>query len=108
MNCKYCGKEIDESFFDYPLTFCPHCGGDLRVSEKEAAEPKVFCPHCGKELPGMLNFCPYCGGEVAKHVTPRYERADYGKPGEPKAPVAPPAYEHKRQADKLYKEVISH
>jgi len=77
MRCLHCGKNIDESLFHPPLTYCPYCGQNLGASGREKAiEGVLFCLHCGKELPGKVSFCPYCGGELVKRITTHYERLE--------------------------------
>ena len=105
MRCPHCGKDIDESVFPAPLTYCPYCGQSLRASGTEAAEDMHFCPHCGKELPGRVSFCPYCGGEVARRVTTPSPGLEGIEPAERRAkPTIEPPPERKKKTDKLYKQ----
>ncbi len=125
MRCPKCGKDIDESLFVPPLTYCPYCGQNLETSGgEEAGEEILFCPYCGKELAGKVKFCPYCGRELASQVTAYEDKQVDSKPAdfeaEPaiealaiealaiEAPVieasAIEAPAPKRRQDKLYKQ----
>jgi hypothetical protein len=106
MRCPHCEREIDESIFPPPLTYCPYCGQSLGASSAEGATEHVhFCPHCGKELPGTVNFCPYCGGEVARPAIPHYDRPEVSEPTQRGAkPIIEPPPEHSKKTAKLYKE----
>jgi Zn-finger nucleic acid-binding protein len=110
MKCSQCGRDIDESIFNPPLTYCPYCGQNLVASGIEGAtEDMPFCPHCGKELPSKVNFCPYCGGELAQRITPSYSRLEESKLKEPRAkPIIEPPPEQKKKADKLYKQWVKY
>jgi len=106
MRCPHCGKDIDESTFPPPLSYCPYCGQNLSATE-EATESMHFCPHCGKELPGRVNFCPYCGGEVARHITAPSHMLEDSQPAEYGAkPIIEVPPEQKKKKDKLYKQWI--
>jgi len=106
MRCPHCEKDIDESVFKPPLTYCPYCGENLGASGTGGAtEGILFCPHCGKELPGKVNFCPYCGGEVARRVTTPSRGLEDTEPAERRAkPKIEPPPERKKKTDKLYKQ----
>jgi len=103
MRCPHCGRDIDESTFPPPLSYCPYCGQNL-ISTEGASESMHFCPHCGKELPGRVSFCPYCGGEVARRITAPYARPEDIEPTERRAiPIVEPP-EQKKKSGKLYKQ----
>jgi len=108
MKCPRCGRDIDESTFPPPLTYCPYCGQNLRAGS--TAEPTgdiLFCPHCGKELPGKVNFCPYCGEEVAGRTLTQYPGLEKTEPTEYKTkPVVEVPPEQKKKASKLYKQWV--
>ncbi len=106
MRCPHCEKDIDESVFPPPLTYCPYCGQELGASSREGATEAVhFCPHCGKGLPGRVSFCPYCGGEIAMHVTPHYDGPEVSEPAQRGAkPIIEPPPEHSKKTAKLYKQ----
>ena len=106
MKCPHCDKDIDESVFPPPLTYCPYCGQNIEESSTQGAAEQVhFCPHCGKELPGKVNFCPYCGEEVVKHTTALHDRTGVGESTQPGVkPMIVPPPEQKKKAGKLYKQ----
>lgn len=115
MRCPKCGKDIDESLFVSPLTYCPYCGQNLETSGGEdAGEEMLFCPYCGRELAGKVNFCPYCGRELARQVTTYEDKQVASKPTDFEAEptidalaIDAPAIEApapKRRQDKLYKQ----
>jgi len=108
MRCPHCDRDIDESVFPPPLTYCPYCGQNLGSTEG-AIEHVHFCPHCGKELPGRVSFCPYCGEEVAKRTITLHDRPEIGEPTQHRAkPVIVPPPEQKKKAGKLYKEWVKY
>jgi predicted amidophosphoribosyltransferase len=47
--CRYCGGEVPA---DRVITFCPHCGQNMTVTQ---------CPACSAELEVTWKFCPTCG-----------------------------------------------
>jgi len=108
MRCPNCGKDIDESLFLPPLTYCPYCGQNLEASGREQASKEIlFCPYCGKELSGKVNFCPYCGREVAKRITTREEEQEASKPADFRAKPIKSIIKipiSMRRQDKLYKQ----
>lgn len=104
MRCPHCGRDIDESTFPPPLSYCPYCGENLSGTE-EATEGMLFCPHCGKELPGRVNFCPYCGGEIARRITAPPHMLEDSQPAEYRAkPIIEVPPERKKKIDKLHKQ----
>lgn len=110
MRCPKCGKDIDESLFVSPLTYCPYCGQNLETSGGEdAGEEMLFCPYCGRELAGKVNFCPYCGRELVRQVTTYEDKQVDSKPAdfEAEPSIETPSIEApapKRRQDKLYKQ----
>ena len=105
MSCPKCGKDIDESLFVPPLTYCPYCGQNLETSgREEAGEEILFCPYCGKELVGKVNFCPYCGRELAGQITTYEDKQVDSKPADFEAEPTIEAPAPKRRQDKLYKQ----
>ncbi len=110
MRCSHCGKDIDESVFPPPLSYCPYCGQSLKTGTEGAAEHVHFCPHCGKELPaGRANFCPYCGGEIARPTAIPHHEQEAIEPIEHKTkPVIEPPPEHKKKSGKLYKQWVKY
>lgn len=109
MRCSNCGRDIDESVFPPPLTYCPYCGQNLGASgtTEGATESVHFCPHCGKELPGKVNFCPYCGGGTGAHGTIHHTGPEGDEPVEHRAIIEPPP-EHTKKSGKLYKQWIKY
>lgn len=109
MRCSNCGRDIDESVFSPPLSYCPYCGQNLGASgtTEGATENVHFCPHCGKELPGTVKFCPYCGGEIGSHGTIHHIGTGGGEPGEHRAIIEPPP-EHTKKSGKLYKQWVKY
>lgn len=105
MRCPKCGKDIDESLFVPPLTYCPYCGQNLETSSREeAGEEILFCPYCGKELVGKVSFCPYCGRELARQLTTYEDKQVDSKPADFEAEPTIEAPAPKRRQDKLYKQ----
>ena len=109
MRCSNCGRDIDESVFSLPLTYCPYCGQNLGASgtAEGAAESVHFCPHCGKELPGTVKFCPYCGGEIGSHIAIHHTGLEGGEPAKHRAIIEPPP-EHTKKSGKLYKQWVKY
>ena len=107
MRCSNCSKDIDESVFPPPLTYCPYCGLKLKDSGGEETEGMHFCSHCGREIPGRVSFCPYCGGEIGRRMTSPPPRLDASQVSEYRAKPGvelPP--EQKKKSAKLYKQWV--
>ena len=112
MRCQNCGKDIDESLFLSPLTYCPYCGQELEASSREQASKEIlFCPYCGKELDGKVNFCPYCGRELTRRITTYEEEQEASKPAgfraKPIKSIIKMPVSMRRQ-DKLYKQWVKY
>lgn len=52
--CRACNEELPGG---RPITFCPHCGQNVTVTN---------CPACGSELEVGWRFCPTCGRPAAQ------------------------------------------
>ena len=53
MECKFCGKPVQEDFI-----FCPYCGNRL--------DGKKVCPGCGSEILCEFRYCPVCGADTVE------------------------------------------
>ena len=51
MNCKKCGKEVNEAW-----SVCPFCGTEI--------EKDILCAKCGQKLDESWVACPFCGCEA--------------------------------------------
>ena len=109
MRCQHCGKDIDESQFRSPLTYCPHCGQILKASSSErVAEDIFFCPYCGKELSSRVSFCPHCGEELPKRIPIYHDHHEDSKITEQRVRPMIDTSAQKRRGDKLYKQWAKH